>query len=211
MPNPMPVPRAVPIARGEQVQRESHGGYILALSWSPQYCAGVRSPDSAQNRDQCGTKARYGWILHGLWPQNAKGPPPRWCRPAKIVPREVLRQNFCTTPSVQLMQSQWAKHGVCMDGGVAEYFSAGRRLYHGVKFPHMAQLAAHPQNSGSIRRAFSAVNRGTNDAMFAVTTDRQGWLREVRLCLDARMRPMRCAPANQGLLGARQIRVRPPR
>jgi ribonuclease T2 len=175
-PNPMPVPRAVPMARGEQVQPNGTGGYLLALSWSPQYCAGVRNPSSAQNRDQCGSEARYGWILHGLWPQSAKGPPPRWCRAAKIVPKEVLRQHFCTTPSVQLMQSQWAKHGVCMGGNVADYFA-----------------------------------QGTSDAMFAVSTDRQGWLTEVRLCLDARMRPMRCSTANQGLLGGRQIWVRPPR
>lgn len=206
----MPVPRAVPIARGEQVQRSGQGGYILALSWSPQYCAGVRNPDSAQNRDQCGARARYGWILHGLWPQNAKGAPPRWCRPAKIVPKEVLRQNFCVTPSVQLMQSQWAKHGVCMGGNVAEYFAAGSRLYRGLKFPDMARLSQRPQNSGSIRRAFSSVNAGTIDTMFAVSTDRQGWLKEVRLCLDARMRPMRCGAGNQGLLGGRQIWVRPP-
>src|SRR3546814_1587903 len=44
--------------------------YMLAFSWSPAFCAtdaGARSPG------QCRDNA-FGWVVHGLWPQYAKGP-----------------------------------------------------------------------------------------------------------------------------------------
>lgn len=217
-PTPFPVPRPVPIPRGEAVPRSSDGGYVLALSWSPQYCATTRDPLNAQNRDQCAATARkpgsgagrsgYGWVMHGLWPQAAKGTHPRWCRVAKIVPKPVLQQNFCITPSAQLMQYQWAKHGTCMSANPVSYFHAAARLYRQLKFPDMATLAQKPQNSATIRRAFARANGHRDAGFFAVSTDRQGWLREVRLCLDQRMQPKLCSAAQQGYLGARPILIR---
>lgn len=222
VPDPMPVPRPVPIPRGEAVQASKVGGYILSLSWSPQYCASVREPDSERNRDQCAVlrdaefwarasppEATYAWVLHGLWPQSADGPSPRWCRTARIVPKEILRQNFCVSPSVHLMQHQWAKHGSCMSDDPAAYFRMGAELYGKIGFPDMAILAGRPQNSSAIRRAFALRNSGTTEHMFSVHTDGAGWLREVRLCLNLAMRPVACAADQQGLLGPRQIMIRP--
>lgn len=214
----MPVPRPVPIPRGEAVPRNSDGGYLLALSWSPQYCASVRDPLSVQNRDQCGTsravterasaRHAFGWVMHGLWPQAAKGAHPRWCRAARIVPKDVLRKNFCASPSVQLMQAQWAKHGTCMSATPAAYFASASRIFGRLKFPDMARLAQMPQNSGSIRRAFRTANPGLRDSMFTVTTDKQGWLREVRLCLDRQMRPKVCSAGQQGSPDGRRVWIR---
>lgn len=222
----MPVPRPVPIPRGEAVQRQSDGGYLLALSWSPQYCASVRDPASTQNKDQCAAprasgfwdhilsgqrqqRANFGWVLHGLWPQSVKGENPQWCRPVQIVPKQVLRQNFCVSPSVYLMQYQWAKHGSCMSMAPQAYFETGARLFRGIRFPDMVALARSPQNSASIRRAFARQNAGTSDNMYSVHADRQGWLREVRICLSKAMRPTSCPLGQQGLMGHRRIMIRP--
>lgn len=226
LPDLMPVPRPVPVPRGEAVQRQSDGGYLLALSWSPQYCATVRDPASAQNKDQCVAapvgglfdrlwspkpqeQANFGWVLHGLWPQSVKGANPQWCRPVRIIPKDILRQNFCVSPSVHLMQYQWAKHGSCMSTTPQAYFAAGHRLYRAMRFPDMTLMARSPQNSGSIRRAFARQNAGTTHAMYSVHIDRQGWLREVRLCLNKAMRPTPCPLGQQGLTGNRRIMVRP--
>ncbi|MBW8619455.1 MAG: ribonuclease, partial [Hyphomicrobiales bacterium] len=46
--------------------------YVLALSWSPAYCANggdKRSPE------QCQLGAQKGFVVHGLWPQYEKGYP----------------------------------------------------------------------------------------------------------------------------------------
>lgn len=222
VPDPMPVPRPIPIPRGEAVQAPQRGGFILSLSWSPQYCAAIRDPAGERNRDQCAvpepsafwarsrsTNAPYAWILHGLWPQAAQGESPRWCRLVRIVPKDVLRRNFCVSPSVHLMQHQWAKHGSCMSADPATYFQRGSNLFRTMGFPDMALLSHRRQNSVSIRRAFSRSNRGTSEHMFTVHTDRDGWLREVRLCLNSQMRPAVCRPNQQGLVGPREVRIRP--
>jgi ribonuclease T2 len=46
--------------------------YVLALSWSPTYCA---SRAGRRDRQQCGTGRGYAFVVHGLWPQYEKGWP----------------------------------------------------------------------------------------------------------------------------------------
>ena len=46
--------------------------YVLALSWSPNWCA---IEGDARNSPQCDEGEDHGWILHGLWPQFHRGWP----------------------------------------------------------------------------------------------------------------------------------------
>ena len=48
--------------------------YVLSLSWSPTFC--LTHPDN----EQCSGKG-YGFVLHGLWPQYARGGWPASCEP----------------------------------------------------------------------------------------------------------------------------------
>lgn len=211
IPDRTPVPRLEKPGRGEKVRKTPITGYMLALSWSPEHCSGVRNPKGARDRFQCsGDYGRFGWILHGLWPETDHPGYPQWCRPAKIVPQPVLRRHLCMTPSAQLLQHEWAKHGTCMSPHPAAYFKASQILFDAVKFPDMKKLSAHPQTAGSIRAAFAAANKGIGPAMIGVTVDGQGWLKEVRLCFGARMRPQRCKPFQAGAGERRRVRVRPP-
>lgn len=209
VPDRIAVPRLEQPRRGEPVRKPKITGYLLAMSWSPQYCADVRNPKSARDAFQCsGENGRFGWVLHGLWPETGNPGYPQWCRPAKIVPQPVLKQHMCMTPSAQLLQHEWAKHGTCMSPHPAAYFRSAAILFRAMRFPDMRALAARPQTAGSIRRAFAAANRGVTAPMIAVSADRQGWLSEVRLCLGPRMRPVRCKPFQYGAKDARQVRVR---
>lgn len=210
IPDRIPVPRLEQPKRGEPVRKTPTTGYLLAMSWSPQHCANVRSPRDARDRFQCaGENGHFGWVLHGLWPETDSRDYPQWCRPARIVPQPVLREHLCMTPSAQLLQHEWAKHGTCMSPHPAAYFRSAEMLFRAVRFPDMATLAAKPQTVGSVRRAFAAANRGVTAPMIAVTTDRQGWLKEVRLCLGPRMRPQRCKPFQFGARDGRTVQVRP--
>ncbi|KTE14266.1 ribonuclease T2 family protein [Sphingopyxis sp. H115] len=210
VPDRISVPRIEQPKRGEPVRNPKTTGYLLAMSWSPQHCAGVRDPKGARDRFQCsGESGRFGWVLHGLWPETDNPGYPQWCRPARIVPQPVLRKHMCMTPSAQLLQHEWAKHGTCMSPNPAAYFRSAAILFGAVRFPDMKALAARPQTAGGIRRAFAAANRGISEPMIAVSTDRQGWLKEVRLCLGPRMRPQRCKPFQAGAADRMAVRVRP--
>lgn len=210
IPDRIPVPRIEQPKRSEPVRKPRITGYLLSMSWSPQHCADVRNPKDARDRFQCsGENGRFGWVLHGLWPETDTPGYPQWCRPAKIVPQPVLKRHMCMTPSVQLLQHEWAKHGTCMSPNPDAYFRSADILFRAVRFPDMKGLAAKPQTAGSIRRAFSAANPGVTAPMIAVSVDRQGWLDEVRLCLGPRMKPARCKPFQTGVKDGRQIRVRP--
>ena len=74
--------------------------HMLAVSWMPETC---REGGDGQGDLACGSGNRFGWTLHGLWP-NADGKPyPRFCRPATRVSDDTIRANLCRTPSVDLV------------------------------------------------------------------------------------------------------------
>ncbi|WP_422060932.1 ribonuclease T2 family protein [Sphingopyxis sp.] len=208
IPDRIAVPRLDQRPRDEPVRKPPTTSYLLSMSWSPQHCANVRNPRDARDRFQCsGESGRFAWVLHGLWPETDNPAYPQWCRPAKIVPQPVLKKHLCMTPSPQLLQHEWAKHGTCMSPHPAAYFQAAAMLFRAVRFPDMDALAARPQTAGGVRRAFTAINPGVRDSMIAVAA-RDGWLSEVRLCLGPRMRPQACKPFQKGLPDRVVVRIR---
>ena len=50
--------------------------YVMALSWSPTWCA---LEGDRRGSPQCDMDADFGWVLHGLWPQYESGWP-SYCR-----------------------------------------------------------------------------------------------------------------------------------
>ena len=58
--------------------------YVLSLSWSPAFC--LTSPGAAE----CNGPRRYGFIVHGLWPQDEQGWPEH-CDVHRPVPDDVVQ------------------------------------------------------------------------------------------------------------------------
>lgn len=168
------------------------GGYTLAITWSPQYCRDhARDPGA---RFQCGSANRFGFTLHGLWPDGIGAEWPQYCRRTTLLPAKLIRGMMCTTPSAQLIQHEWAKHGTCMAGtSPAQYFARSRGLYAQLRFPDMAALSRGPLTAGRFAAAMARANPGVDADMMRVTATRGGWLDEVWLCLDRRFRHARCA------------------
>ena len=166
-------------------------GYTLALSWSPEYC---RS-NPTEGSEQCGGPNKFGFILHGLWPEGPSGgAPPRWCRASTTIDRDVFRAQFCTMPSSRLMAHQWAKHGSCATRDPGDYFAASRKLFASVRTPDMNALSRRPLDVGGFKRILSAFNPSIQPSHMVVVTDRRGdWFEELRLCLSRAMRPQPCA------------------
>lgn len=177
------------------VRRLPIASYTLALSWSPQFCRGQGDKPSFQ----CNSNNRFGMTLHGLWPDGAGTEWPQYCKPVDLVPQAELRRNLCVTPSAQLIQHEYAKHGSCMGVTPAQYFDQSRALYQAINFPDFARLSRRPLTVGQFKDAFARANRGripVNAIRVTVTGGR--WLDELWLCMDTRYKYVRCKAAQDG-------------
>ena len=173
------------------------GSYTLALTWSPRFCRDARNKTGLQ----CG-QGRFGFTLHGLWPDGEGRQWPQYCRPVALLPESVIRRNLCATPSVQLLQHEYAKHGSCMGVSPAQYFGQATALYRRLRYPDMAALSRQQGlTAGRFAAAFARANPGIAPDMMRITADRRGWLDEVWLCMNRQLRYARC-PAHQGGLAA---------
>lgn len=172
------------------------GGYTLAITWASQYCHDHADEPSA--RFQCRSGNRFGFALHGLWPDGVGKDWPQYCRATPLLPRAVVQRHLCTTPSAQLMQHEWAKHGTCMPGYRPQsYFARSNGLYAQLRYPNMDTLSRAPLTAGRLAQAIAGVNAGLGADMMRVTANKQGWLDEIWICLDTRFHYQRC-PAHQG-------------
>ena len=84
--------------------------YVLALSWTPSWCA---LEGDERNSPQCDPGQGYGFTLHGLWPQYEEGWPsfcPTSERPAT---RGETGAMVDIMGSSGLAWHQWRKHGTC--------------------------------------------------------------------------------------------------
>jgi ribonuclease T2 len=182
------------------------GGYTLALTWAPQYCHSNTRESSAAF--QCGSGNRFGFTLHGLWPDGRGRQWPQYCAPAAILDSATLRRNMCATPSAQLLQHEFAKHGTCMGVPPAQYFNRSTGLYARLRYPDMDALSRRRGlTAGQFAAAFARANRGITPAMLRVTANRQGWLDEVWLCLDTRFAFTACTPNSGGVRATTRLKI----
>lgn len=180
------------------------GGYTLALTWSPQFCRGGARQNA---RFQCGGGNQFGFTLHGLWPDGVAKDWPQYCRSTALLPTQVIRANLCATPSAQLMQHEWAKHGTCMPGlRPQQYFARSTGLFARLRYPDMDALSRGDLTAGRFADALAQANPGLPANAVRITATGEGWLDELWLCLDKQFRYERCrangggVPANSKLL-----------
>ncbi len=164
--------------------------YTLAASWSPDHCKMRGQNDPLQ----CSGKAgRFGFVLHGLWPEGAAGRWPQWCA---VTPRPTpaqLSENLCMTPSPRLLEHAWAKHGSCMAKRPEDYFKVAGILWRSLKWPDADYLSRQDDLTvGDLRTAFVVRNPDWPREAVGVVASRTGWLRELRLCYGRDYLPQAC-------------------
>ena len=189
IPRDLKAPVAEPPPLAEIVRDEPTAAYMLALSWSPQWCQGRAK--SRHARIQCRDN-RFGFVLHGLWPNGAGKRHPRYCAPARAVSVATVRRHLCMTPSPDLLQHEWAAHGTCGWRTPEAYFAKAEDLWGGVRRPSLAFAAGRTVTAGDIRRAFVAANPQLRRDGLYVKVARGNWLEDVRICYDLRYRPSAC-------------------
>ena len=171
----------VPVAAKESATFDY---YLLAMSWSPQYCADHDGEPAAAL--QCRAQRRYGFVLHGLWPQNENGRYPSNCRSAPRLPRRLIERLLPIMPSDRLIQYEWAKHGTCSGLSADDYADDLGLAFRKVQIPETLQsppvtVSASVQR---IKQLFAAANPGlTAEMMSVICAGRDRAVSEIHVCL----------------------------
>lgn len=161
--------------------------YVFTLSWSPQYCAGKGNP----NEPQCARP--YGFVVHGLWPQNERGYPER-CGRGEYLSDRLISRMLPLMPSKSLIIHEWQAHGVCSGLDAAGYFAAVERASASVKIPARYQQTSAYLNVSprELEQDFIAANPRLSSESIAVNCGGR-YLREVRFCLTRELKPRDCS------------------
>jgi ribonuclease T2 len=95
LPAALPAPEMEHVRPDEVVADRPILFHMLAVTWMPETC---RTGGDGQGELACETN-RFGWTLHGLWPNSDGRPYPRYCRAATRVAPQTIRAELCRTPS----------------------------------------------------------------------------------------------------------------
>jgi ribonuclease T2 len=165
--------------------------YVLALSWSPSFCAGG---GATRSRAQCASGANPGFVVHGLWPQYAYGYPSR-CRGNGFLPFSVLSGLNGLYPDEGLARHEWRQHGLCSGKPPSGYFADVRTARDAVAIPPSLKAPREDKTLSplDVQRAFLDVNPRLRPGMMAVTC-RRGVLQETRICLSKDLRDFVACP-----------------
>ena len=134
-----PVRAAGHVARRSATAPGRFDFYVLALSWSPGFCA-TGGADKAPA--QCAPGSDLGFVVHGLWPQYTHGFPSD-CAPAARVPsRQALDLVRGLYPDEGLARYEWRKHGTCTGQSPTDYFADVRRAREAIVIPQPFEAPA---------------------------------------------------------------------
>lgn len=177
--------------------------WVLALSWSPEFCASARAGHGSA---QCAQPR--GFIVHGLWPQFEKGYP-EFCRSQARVSDQTVQRLAALMPDRGLVFHEWKKHGGCSGATPETYFGTLERAARAIQIPKafLDGAAGRRVLRTDLERAFTAANPGLSENAITFGCSRQ-FLREVRICLDLALQPRACGSDLQERCG-RELSVRP--
>lgn len=145
-------------------QSASTDYFKLALSWSPDYCEKIqkdvakltsngKTEDAKKladnNQLQCFYDNDFKWVVHGLWSSSCDGKSlnectdlteikrhPRFCKgDLAQLPYEQVKPYLCMSPSAELLQGEWEKHGACDFSSAVTYFQKTQALFNKLKTP----------------------------------------------------------------------------
>ncbi|CUH78868.1 Ribonuclease I precursor [Tritonibacter multivorans] len=179
-----------PSARADGERAGEFDYYVLALSWSPNWC---EIEGDAKGSDQCDARHDHGWTLHGLWPQFHQGWP-SYCRTPHGPPtRRMSNEMADIMGTAGLAWHQWKKHGTCTGLTGGQYYALMREAYTRVnrpaifrKIPREVRLPA-----SLVEEAFLKENPTWSKDSLTITC-RDGFIQEARVCLSRDLEPVPC-------------------
>lgn len=180
--------------------------YLMSLSWSPEHCA-----EKPGDTVQCGGTRKFGFVLHGLWPQYEKGYP-QSCASKQKLDSSTLKSMLDIMPSEQLIRHEWQKHGVCDGTSAKDYFGKARKAFGGFQTPEkfqqpVQQIMVKPAD---FKKALLGANPGLQDNQLAVMCNGR-YLQEVRVCLNRDLGGRACSTQVKDRCKVPEMIVRPVR
>jgi ribonuclease T2 len=166
--------------------------YVLALSWSPTYCANggdKRSPD------QCHSGSSNGFVIHGLWPQLDHGYPTECPSEQADLPKTTLEPALRLFPDLKLAEREWKRHGTCTARAPADYLAdiSTARQKVTIPAPYQRPRMEALVSPLDLQNAFIDANPGLAAGMMEVSCVK-GELQEVRICFTKDLKGFRACP-----------------
>ena len=106
--------------------------YLLTLSWAPEFCATHAGNASSS---ECDPTHHFGFVVHGLWPENEDGSYPQHCGSAQPVSQDTVRQMLPIMPDRGLIQHEWSTHGTCSGLDAQTYFGDIKKAFTQLQIP----------------------------------------------------------------------------
>ena len=154
--------------------------FILALSWSPDYCA-----SNSGDVQECALGRKLAFVLHGLWPEFNKGYPSS-CTDEKLPP-EVKAQFEGLFPNDSLFAHEWEKHGTCTGLSPQLYFTLAKQIKDSIQIPDIFRAPGAPfrLSANQLKQQFTAANPGLSGPSLAVFCSGSGrFLSELYVCFS---------------------------
>lgn len=178
-----------------QADGQSHNAgqfdyYVMALSWSPNWC---KTAGNRRASIQCKVGHKKDFVLHGLWPQYEKG----WPQNCQTVERDPSRQESEGMADIMgsggLAWYQWQKHGRCTGLSASEYYELSRKAFNSLTLPDYftdldKDISISPE---LIEQAFIESNPDISPDGIVVTCRGEN-LQEIRICLTKDLQPRNC-------------------
>ncbi|MXQ08446.1 ribonuclease T [Alphaproteobacteria bacterium GH1-50] len=178
------------LARAEGEAAGDFDYYVMALSWSPTWCA---LEGDRRGSPQCDDDADNGWVLHGLWPQYERGWPSYCPTDARNPTRADTAREADLFGASGNAWHQWNKHGRCTGLSSAEYYRLAREAYDSVKRPVVFRRITRAIRLPAelVEEAFLEDNPSLSADGITITC-RQGRVQEARICLTRDLEPRDC-------------------
>jgi len=183
--------------------------YVLVLSWSPTHCSSDRGRGEDDDA-QCRSGRPYGFVLHGLWPQYERGYPLNCVsdEPREVDPA-IIGRMMEISPSEELIQHEWEKHGTCSGLSQRGYFAMAKQAFESLDIPDLYERLERAARTtpGRVRDDFVAANPKLKAEAVSATC-RRGELAEIWICFDKSLEPRACSnEVRRRHCGERDVRM----
>lgn len=162
--------------------------FVLALSWSPNWC---KLEGDARGAEQC--EDDFGWVVHGLWPQYENGWPSYCPTNARSPSRQMTAAQADLFGAGGAAWYQWKKHGVCSGLSPDNYYRLVREAWGRINRPEVLRKLDQAVRLPAqvIEEAFLQANPGWSADMVTITCQ-SGYIQEARICLTRDLEPRLC-------------------
>ena len=161
--------------------------YLFTLSWSPEYC------HSHAGDPECAAGNHFGFLVHGLWPQNKVGTFPEKC---STQPGPTNTAGLTHVMPATLINHEWTTHGTCSGLAANDYFALIATDFHSIHIPaaFVAPPTTRSVHPADIKTGFVQANPAIHNDGIAVNCT-GNFLTALQICLAKDGTPISC-PAN---------------